>query len=95
MSDSMTKNTKREIAHRLDPSLWAQAVLGVSPQEWQQQFLRTQRGASILVLTARQVGKTTVAAWGMAHTAISLAVTFSHPRPSRLSTRRPLCAPAA
>jgi hypothetical protein len=68
MSDS--KNTKREIAYRLDPTLWAQEVLGVSPQDWQEQFLRAPRGASILVLTARQVGKTTVAAWGMAHTAI-------------------------
>jgi hypothetical protein len=68
MSDS--KNTKREIAYRLDPTLWAQAVLEVSPQDWQAQFLRAPRGASILVLTARQVGKTTVATWGMAHTAI-------------------------
>jgi terminase large subunit-like protein len=70
MRDSITMNTKREIAYRLDATLWAQEVLGVSPQDWQAQFLRAQRGASILVLTARQVGKTTVAAWGMAHTAI-------------------------
>ena len=34
------------------------------------QFLRAPRGASILTLTARQVGKTTTAAWAMAHTAI-------------------------
>jgi terminase large subunit-like protein len=70
MSDSMTMNAKREIAYRLDPTLWAQAISGITLQEWQAQFLRAQRGASILVLTARQVGKTTVAAWGMAHTAI-------------------------
>ena len=63
-------NIKREIAYRLDPALWAQEVLGVRPQDWQEQFLRAPRGASILVLTARQVGKTTVAAWGMAHSAI-------------------------
>ena len=30
-------------------------------------FLRAQRGASILALTARQVGKTTTAAWAFAH----------------------------
>ena len=31
-------------------------------------FLRAPRGASILALTARQVGKTTTAAWAIAHT---------------------------
>jgi len=35
---------------------------------WQDDFLRVQRGASILVLTARQIGKTTTAAWAIAHT---------------------------
>ncbi|MFY9754717.1 MAG: terminase family protein, partial [Pseudolabrys sp.] len=49
---------------------WMQDVLGVTPRPWQEKFLRTPRGASILVLTARQVGKTTVAACAMAHTAI-------------------------
>ena len=42
-------------------------VLGMSPTAWQEQFLRAPRGASILALTARQVGKTTAAAWAMAH----------------------------
>ena len=63
-------NTHREIAYRLDPALWMQDVLGITPRPWQEKFLRTPRGASILVLTARQVGKTTVAACAMAHTAI-------------------------
>src|SRR5262249_14395899 len=40
------------------------------PHEWQQQFLGAPLGASIAVLTARQVGKSTVAAVGMAHSAI-------------------------
>ena len=59
-----------ETAYRFDPALWMQDVLGISPRPWQEKFLRTPRGASILVLTARQVGKTTVAACAMAHTAI-------------------------
>ena len=63
-------NTDREIAYRLDPARWMQDVLGITPRPWQEKFLRTPRGASILVLTARQVGKTTVAACAMAHTAI-------------------------
>jgi hypothetical protein len=60
----------REVAYRLDPALWAREVLGMSPRTWQEQFLRVPRGKDVLVLTARQVGKTTIAACAMAHTAI-------------------------
>lgn len=63
-------STEREIAYRLDPALWVREQLGVTPMPWQDQFLRTQRGASILVLTARQAGKTTTAAWGIAHSMV-------------------------
>ena len=63
-------NTHREIAYRLDPALWVRDVLGETPRAWQEQFLRAARGQDTLVLTARQIGKTTVAAWGMAHTAM-------------------------
>jgi hypothetical protein len=44
--------------------------LNVTPAPWQDIFLRVPRGASVLALTARQVGKTTVAAWSLAHTAL-------------------------
>src|SRR6266851_6948870 len=63
-------NTAREIAYRVDPALWMREVLGITPHLWQETFLRTPRGAFILVLTARQVGKTTIAACAMAHTAV-------------------------
>jgi hypothetical protein len=58
---------EREIAYRLDPVLWVREVLGVVPTKWQETFLRAPRGAFIMVLTARQIGKTTVAAWAIAH----------------------------
>ena len=57
----------RELAYRLDPVLWVREILQIIPTPWQETFLRSPRGASILALTARQVGKTTVAAWGIAH----------------------------
>ncbi len=57
----------REIAYRVDPVLWVQETLAMTPTPWQQTFLRSPRGASILALTARQVGKTTTAAWAIAH----------------------------
>ena len=57
----------RELAYRLDPVLWVREVLQTTPTPWQETYLRAPRGASILALTARQVGKTTVAAWGIAH----------------------------
>jgi hypothetical protein len=63
-------STLRELAYRIDPALWVREVLGVEPEKWQQIFLRAPRGASILALTARQVGKTTSAAWAMAHAAL-------------------------
>jgi hypothetical protein len=57
----------RHIAYRLDPVPWVRDVLGITPTAWQEQFLRAPRGASIAALTARQVGKTTTAAWAIAH----------------------------
>ena len=60
----------RESAYRIDPALWVREVLGIEPAPWQAEFLRAPLGASILALTARQVGKTTTAAWAIAHTMI-------------------------
>ena len=60
-------NQRREIAYRLDPVQWVREVVGTTPTAWQETFLRAPRGASILALTARQVGKTTTAAWAIAH----------------------------
>src|SRR5438034_8100597 len=60
----------REVAYRLDPALWVREVLGVEPTKWQEILLRAPRVASILPLTARQCGKTTTAAWAMAHAAL-------------------------
>jgi hypothetical protein len=63
----MIMNTNREIAYQVDPVLWVRQVLNMTPSAWQEEFLRARRGASILALTARQVGKTTTAAWAIAN----------------------------
>src|SRR6516162_6435071 len=60
-------NRLRDVAYQIDPVVWVREVLGITPTTWQQTFLRAPRGASILALTARQVGKTTTAAWAIAH----------------------------
>ena len=60
----------RDLAYRVDPALWVREQLKVTPAAWQDTFLRAPRGASIIALTARQVGKTTTAAWAIAHTAV-------------------------
>src|SRR4051794_41323818 len=57
----------RELAYQIDPALWVRETLLVKPAPWQAEFLRAPRGASIIALTARQVGKTTTAAWAIAH----------------------------
>ena len=69
--------TVREAAYRVDPALWMHEVLGITPHDWQKTFLRAPRGASIAVLTARQVGKTTAAAVGMAHSAMFMPGSLS------------------
>jgi hypothetical protein len=73
----MNKQQRDVIAYQLDPALWVRNVLGVAPKPWQEKFLRTARGESLLVLTARQVGKTTAAAWAMAHAAVFNAGSLS------------------
>jgi Terminase large subunit, T4likevirus-type, N-terminal len=60
----------REIAYRIDPVPWVREVLKMEPTAWQETFLRAPKGASLLALTARQVGKTTTAAWAIAHTMV-------------------------
>jgi hypothetical protein len=57
----------REAAYQIDPVLWVREVLGIEPAPWQMEFLRAPLGASVIALTARQVGKTTAATWAIAH----------------------------
>ena len=70
-------NNLREVAYLIDPALWVREVLGIEPLPWQQEFLRAPRGASILALTGRQIGKTSVAAWAMASTALFMPGSLS------------------
>jgi hypothetical protein len=64
-------------AYRLDPALWVREILHIEPTPWQETFLRAKRGASLLVLTARQIGKTTAASWAMAHTMVFTPASLS------------------
>jgi hypothetical protein len=70
-------NNLREAAYRIDPALWVREVLAVTPTAWQEIFLRSPRGSSILALTARQVGKTTTAAWAIAHSMVFMPGSLS------------------
>jgi hypothetical protein len=67
----------REVAYLIDPVLWVREVLGIEPLPWQQEFLRAPRGACILALTGRQIGKTSTAAWAMASTALFIPGSLS------------------
>jgi hypothetical protein len=67
----------RQAAYHIDPALWVRDVLGVIPTAWQETFLHARRGASILALTARQVGKTTTAAWAIAHAMVFMPGSLS------------------
>src|SRR5262249_4969574 len=52
-------------------------VVGIEPITWQEEFLRAPRGACILVLTGRQIGKTSTAAWAMGSTALFMPGSLS------------------
>jgi hypothetical protein len=81
----------RQAAYQIDPALWVRDVLGVIPTAWQETFLRAQRGASILALTARQVGKTTTAAWVIAHAMVFMAGSLSESPVRRSARARKRC----
>ena len=70
-------NNLSEVAYLIDPALWVREVLGIEPLPWQEEFLRAPRGASILALTGRQIGKTSVAAWAMGSTALFMPSSLS------------------
>lgn len=55
-----------EAAHALDPPLWVEDRLGVTPDGWQAKALRSLRREALL-LAARQSGKSTLVAWRIAH----------------------------
>ena len=69
-------NNLREVAYLIHPALWVREVLGIEPLPWQEKFLRPPRrihsGAD-----RRQIGKTTVAAWAMAHAALFMPGSLS------------------
>jgi hypothetical protein len=50
-----------DIAYALDPVLFVREVLGIEPDEWQQDLLREQWPRTILAMS-RQVGKSTICA---------------------------------
>ena len=82
-------NELRELAYRIDPVLWVREVLGFEPAAWQAEFLRAPLGASIIALTARQVGKTTTAAWAIAHFMLLYAGRVERDRLPRPDARAP------
>ena len=55
-----------DAAHLLDPALWVRDRLGLSPDPWQEEALRS-LAAEVYILAARQSGKTETMAWRVAH----------------------------
>ena len=86
-------NTHREIAYRIDPALWMREVLGIAPRPWRKKFLCAPRGASMLALTARQVGKTTQPplAWRIPPPLWVKSRHVQHPRMSALPPIADMC----
>src|ERR1700745_4351548 len=77
MSKLLELNERRALAYRIDPARWGKDVMRVEAADWQAEFLRARRGASIIVLTARQAGKTTTAGWAIAHSMLHYSGSLS------------------
>ena len=41
-------NPAREIAYRVDPTLWMREVLGIEPHAWQEKFCAQSEGRPLL-----------------------------------------------
>lgn len=61
----------RDLKYALDPVLWCSEVLGIEPDPWQAEFLRSD-SKRILLNCSRQSGKSTVTSILALHTAIHL-----------------------
>jgi len=59
----------RDLAYAVDPALWVQDRLGVIPDPWQADVLRS-TAPRMLLNCCRQSGKSSVAAWLALHTAL-------------------------
>lgn len=59
---------ERDLVHALNPAQWARAVLGFSPDPWQERFLSS-TARQILLCCSRQSGKSTCSAILAAHVA--------------------------
>jgi hypothetical protein len=69
-TDPLVREAARVALYRLAPDRWVLRELGIAPDPWQVQLLRTPPGAQVACLTARQAGKTQGAAWAVGHAAV-------------------------
>lgn len=69
-SNDLLREVARQALYQVAPDKWVERELGVTPDPWQVELLRTPPGSQVIALTGRQAGKTQTAAWALAHVAI-------------------------
>ena len=69
-SNDLLREVARQALYRVAPDKWVERELGVTPDPWQVELLRSPPGSQVIALTGRQAGKTQTAAWALAHVAI-------------------------
>ncbi len=68
-NNDLLREVARQALYRVAPDKWVERELGISPDPWQVELLRSPPGSQVIALTGRQAGKTQSAAWALAHVA--------------------------
>jgi hypothetical protein len=69
-TDELTRQVAREILFRLSPPAWAERILDIKLDPWQEKQVSAPAGARVICLVHRQAGKTTGGSVAVAHTMI-------------------------
>jgi Terminase large subunit, T4likevirus-type, N-terminal len=68
-TDPNLRKLAREALFEVAPDMWVEHIIGIRPDAWQRQLLRSPPGSQLIALTARQSGKTQSACWLASHIA--------------------------
>ena len=86
-NNDLLREVARQALYRVAPDKWVERELGILPDPWQVELLRSPPGSQVIALTGRQAGKTQTAAWALAHVATfqkGIAVRRGLPKPAAI-----------
>ena len=64
-NNDLLREVARQALYRVAPDKWVERELGILPDAWQVELLRSPPGSQVIALTGHQAGKTQSAAWAL------------------------------